>query len=258
MGDDSAFMAAQAAVASLLDDPAIWRDSLSALPDPRGTEAAETGGALPGLPAPTSRPSPKIRAARQEVKAMLGTLEGMLREATALGREAQNAVAAGGLSRFRRFRLKVEDFLTLVMVVDGRIAALGHEAPAESRLLLDRLYAQMMVRFVEASRLFFERFVRLRVLPLGASALCKDELRALNEFRRKLNDPQFNGERGHLLRAHAEQAVQNLEEVMRRSPDLPEFEGAAINDRSFTHASRSSSSSSAPISFGLSRQVRST
>lgn len=199
-----------------------------------------------------------IQLARREVMAMLGNLDSMLPVATALGQNALRAVTAGGLHRFREFRSKVEDFLTLVMLIDGRLGALGSDAPTEGRALLNTLYARMMVRFVSASRHFFERFANLKVLPLGTQEMCQQEMRALHELRAQLDDPRFNSERGSQLRNDTEVAITALQQVMDRAPALLEFEGRTVNGQGWGSGrlrQSATSGNAAPTSFGLARSA---
>lgn len=206
-------------------------------------DSAPLGG-TPDVPdgadaeAPAPPLHPVIDARRREVTAMLANLESLLRQASALGDQAQRGFAAGGLARFRRFRQRVEDFLAMVMLIDERLAQLGRHAPADGLLLLDQLHGQMLVRFIEVGWGFFERFVRLKDLPIGTREMCQDELRALTRMRGKLDEAAFDGERGRDLRGKADRTLDQMREVMERSPVLEEFDREAINGRRWVSGNR--------------------
>ncbi len=155
---------------------------------------------------------------------MLMRLDEYLKKASELSASAREGVSVGGLNRYRRFTKKVRDFFALAALVEERLDLLPEELGAsQMATALDRMHARMVLLFVEGSAGFFGAFAKVQELPIGTHEMCGLELRGLLAIRQFLDDPRYDGERGRLLRAHADRIADQMRRVMDRAPPLPDF-----------------------------------
>lgn len=140
---------------------------------------------------------------------------------------AKQRVAVGGLGRYRKFTRKVRDFFALAAITQERLDLASAEMDAalasQMHTAQERLHARMVVMFVEESELFFATFVRVRALPIGSFEICGVELRGLQEIRRFLDNPLYDGEHGQALRQRADRVAQLMRKTMQRMPPLPDY-----------------------------------
>lgn len=151
-------------------------------------------------------------------------LDEYLKKASELSASAREGVSVGGLNRYRRFTKKVRDFFALAALVEERLDLLPEELGASQMgTALDRMHARMVLLFVEGSAGFFGAFAKVQELPIGTHEMCGLELRGLLAIRQFLEDPRYDGERGRVLRGHADRIAEQMRRVMDRAPPLPDF-----------------------------------
>jgi hypothetical protein len=176
-------------------------------------------------PPPPRGPAPVPPAVqRRDVARLLARLEDTLIQARELDEAARQDVEVGGLARFRLFSRKVRDFFAMAGVAEERMEAMPELYDASWRTALDRLHARTVLLFVEGSASFFNAYSRVEHLPIGTHEICTVELRGIVAISGFFNDPRYDGDQGHLLRARVDRVIGQVRTLIERMPPLPVFD----------------------------------
>lgn len=161
--------------------------------------------------------------ARREVEAMLKQLDRELQDSMRLAFEAQRGGIIDGLARYRKYRDRVQSFQALVALLEDRLTSLSDDITPEMRIQVDRSDAQMMLLMVESSGRFFDALLRSSDIPFGTREAAVTEKRTLTSLSERLDQADYAGERAMALRAELDRVLGVVQQIIERSPSLPEF-----------------------------------
>jgi hypothetical protein len=160
---------------------------------------------------------------REEVKELIGALEGQAGEAIKLAKMAETEAAKDSFSVYNQFRGKVQEFRALCALIETRLENFGNARMDDLREEYARLDMLMLQLLVRASMRFFVVLSEKEALPLGARDIFEAELRSLSDAREKLMLPEYEGSLGDDIRADLQKAEQVLNFIIASSPGLIDF-----------------------------------
>jgi hypothetical protein len=161
---------------------------------------------------------------RREVVVMLSALEQQAREAAVLAEKAHRHASRDCYSSYLHFRTKINEFQSLVALIETRLERLGEEQRAELYDKFRQLDTVMVVMMVRASARFFALMKQSDALPLGARELLMPEQRRLTDVRGRMEQNPEEVERmSPGIVAILDEALVGIEVLIERAPSLPEW-----------------------------------
>ena len=165
-----------------------------------------------------------ITKKRHEVVVMLTALEQQAREAAMLADKANKHAARDCYSSYFKFRTKINEFQSLVALVETRLDRIGDEQVEELYIKFRQLDTVVVIMVVRTSSKFFTMMHDVDALPLGARELLQPELRRLTDIRERMKDQSDEVERmSPGIVETVEQCLEKIERLLERSHQLPEW-----------------------------------
>ncbi|MBI1209812.1 MAG: hypothetical protein GC191_21335 [Azospirillum sp.] len=128
---------------------------------------------------------------RSELTSLLMALDGQVRDAEGAIRQVERALEHGTFGAYQAFRARIDQARALAALAEERLDRLEDPRASVIRHELGRLDQTIWQMVTRASRRFFTIVKARRMLPLCAHEIFMPELKALQDARERLSQPEL-------------------------------------------------------------------
>jgi len=158
-----------------------------------------------------------------DAKVLLAALDRQAGAAVGLAAEAQAKAAQSALVPYLRFRRQIEEFRSLVSLIEDRLENMEPGRAQALRANFEQLDMLVLTLTIRTARMVFRTLLSGGAMPLGAHEVLAPDLDNLREAGQRLTQGAYSQMLSARTAQDLAEAVEALREVIARTPPLPDF-----------------------------------
>lgn len=164
------------------------------------------------------------RPLRVDAKVLLAAMDSQATEAVGLAAEAQTQAVRCAVVPYLRFRKKIEEFRSVVSLLEDRLGSMEPERAQALRTNFERLDMLVLMLTIRTARTVFRTLLSSGGLPLCARDILVPDVMNLRDAGQRLTRPPYAEMLSARVAGELEDAVAALREIFTRVPELPDFD----------------------------------